>query len=247
MNQNVISITNLTRQFGSHKALTEVNLTLQAGDLFGFLGSNGAGKTTTIRILLGLLSPTSGEVRVLGFDPQTHGADIRLRSGALLEHTGLYERLSAYENLDFYARIWRLSKLQRACRVQELLESIELWDRRNEVIREWSRGMKQKLAVARALIHKPELVFLDEPSAGLDPLAAVSLREDLQKLVQTEKVTVFLTTHNLAEAEKFCTHVAVLHHGMLLANGTPAELKSLTGKNELEDAYLSLVQAETTN
>jgi ABC-2 type transport system ATP-binding protein len=247
MNTNVISITNLTRQFGDRKALSNINLAIQPGELFGFLGSNGAGKTTTIRILLGLLPPTSGKVTVLGFDPQTHGAEIRTRCGALLEHTGLYERLSAYENLDFFGRIWHLPTQQRARRVQELLESIELWDRRNEVIREWSRGMKQKLAVARTLIHKPELIFLDEPSAGLDPLAAVSLRDDLHRLVQTEKVTVFLTTHNLAEAEKLCSQVAVLHQGQLLASGTPAEIKAQTGKNELEEAFLSLVQAERIN
>lgn len=247
MNKEIITISHLTRQFGDRKALNDISLAIHPGEIFGFLGSNGAGKTTTIRILLGLLMPTSGDVQVFGLGPQTHGAEIRTRSGALLEHTGLYERLNAYENLDFYGRIWHLSAAQRAHRVQELLESIDLWDRRNEVIREWSRGMKQKLAVARTLVHKPELVFLDEPSAGLDPLAAVSLREDLHKLVQTEKVTVFLTTHNLAEAEKLCSQVAVLHNGRLLSCGTPAKVKALTGKDELEEAYLSLVQGQFTN
>ena len=132
MNQNAISISNLTRQFGDIKALNNITLTIQSNEIFGFLGSNGAGKTTTIRILLGLLPPTTGQVRVIGFDPKTQGTEIRTRCGALLEHTGLYERLSAYENLDFYGRIWHLPTQQRAHRIQELLESIELWDRRNE-------------------------------------------------------------------------------------------------------------------
>ena len=244
MNTTAIQIKNLTRRFGELTALNDISLEIPQGEIFGFLGSNGAGKTTTIRILLGLLPATSGEIRVLGFDPKTQATQIRTSSGALLEHTGLYERLSAWENLDFYGRIWHMPNLERGKRIQSLLESIELWERRNEVIREWSRGMKQKLAVARALIHKPELVFLDEPSAGLDPLAAVTLRDDLKRLVELERVTVFLTTHNLAEAEKLCRQVGVLHRGRLLDCGTPAEISARTGKSELEEAFLSLVRAE---
>ncbi len=237
-----ISTQKLSHHFGERNALKDINLQIPTGEIFGYLGSNGAGKTTTIRILLGLLAASSGEVNVLGFDPRSQAAEIRTRCGALLEHTGLYERLTAFENLDFYARIWRLSASERSRRVQELLESIDLWERRNEVILEWSRGMKQKLAVARALVHKPELVFLDEPSAGLDPLAAVALREDLLRLVNQERVTVFLTTHHLDEAEKMCSQVAVLHQGILLASGTPAEIRARTGKDELEEAFLSLVK-----
>jgi len=242
MNHYAITLSNLTRRFGSRTALQDINLEIPSGEIYGYLGSNGAGKTTTIRILLGLLSATSGSARVFGLDPQSQGAEVRTRCGALLEHTGLYERLSAYENLNFYGSIWHLSASVRARRIQELLESIELWDRKNEVIRDWSRGMKQKLAVARALIHRPELIFLDEPSAGLDPLAAVALRDDLHRLVNQQKVTVFLTTHNLAEAEKLCSQVAVLHQGHLLASGTPAEIRASTGKDELEEAFLSLVR-----
>lgn len=244
MNPFTINTQNLTRRFGERLALNNVSFQVNTGEIFGYLGSNGAGKTTTIRILLGLLPPTSGNLTVLGMDPVSQSTEIRSRCGALLEHTGLYERLSAYENLDFYGRIWRLPSAARFKRIQELLESIGLWERRNEVIREWSRGMKQKLAVARALIHRPELVFLDEPSAGLDPLAAVALRDDLHKLVQQEKVTVFLTTHRLDEAEKLCDHVAVLHNGLLLASGTPADIKAQTGKNELEEAFLNLVRTQ---
>jgi ABC-2 type transport system ATP-binding protein len=244
MSNNAIEIQQLTRKFGELIALDNISLEIPYGEIFGYLGSNGAGKTTTIRILLGLIAPTSGQVRVLGLNPQTQGDEIRTRSGALLEHTGLYERLTALENLDFYGRIWKLSELFRAQRIQQLMESVHLWDRRNEIIREWSRGMKQKLAVVRTLIHKPQLVFLDEPSSGLDPLAAANLRDDLRNLVDQEKVTVFLTTHHLAEAEQLCNRVAILNNGIILTSGKPREIISRTGKANLEEAFLSLIRAE---
>jgi ABC-2 type transport system ATP-binding protein len=156
-----------------------------------------------------------------------------VRSGALLEHHGLYERLSAAENLDYYGRIWHLSKADREKRIRELLEPLDLYKRRDEPIGRWSRGMKQKLAVARTLMHRPELIFLDEPTAGLDPVASAALRDDLMTLVSKEGVTIFLTTHNLAEAEKLCNQVAVINRGQLLANGSPAELRSRTSAPRL--------------
>jgi len=151
---------------------------------------------------------------------------IRERSGALLEHHGLYERLSAEQNLAFYARVWRLDRAAREDRVRSLLQPLGLWERRGEPVGRWSRGMKQKLAVARALLHKPGLLFLDEPTAGLDPVAASTLRDELGALVAREGVTVFLTTHNLAEAERLCGRVAVIKQGRLLAIGHPDELKA---------------------
>jgi ABC-2 type transport system ATP-binding protein len=244
MSNNVIEVNQLTRKFGELTALDNISLEISNGEIFGYLGSNGAGKTTTIRILLGLIAPTSGQVRVLGLDPQTQGDEIRTHSGALLEHTGLYERLTALENLDFYGRIWKLPEPYRLQRIQQLMESVHLWDRRNEVIREWSRGMKQKLAVVRTLIHKPQLVFLDEPSSGLDPLAAANLRDDLRSLVDQERVTVFLTTHHLTEAEQLCNQVAILNNGIILTSGKPREIISQTGKTNLEEAFLSLIRAE---
>jgi len=196
------------------------------GIVFGFLGPNGAGKTTTIRLLLGLLEPTDGRAEVLGHDTRTAAGGIRERAGALLEHHGLYERLSAEDNLAFYARVWRLSAAARRARVRELLEPLGLWERRREAVGRWSRGMKQRLAVARALLHHPALLFLDEPTAGLDPVAAASLRDELAALVAREGVTVFLTTHNLAEAERLCQRVGVIKQGRLVAVGHPDELKA---------------------
>lgn len=234
MSQMAIRTLGLTRTFGEVRAVDDVSFEVPAGTVFGFLGPNGSGKTTTIRLLLGLLQPDEGQMDVLGFDPIRQGAEVRLRCGALLEHTGLYERLSAEDNLEFYGRVWRLSAAERKARIQSLLESIGLWERRKEQVGQWSRGMKQKLAVARTLLHQPRLVFLDEPTAGLDPLAAAALREDLAFAAAQEGVTIFLTTHNLSEAEKLCTQVGVIRAGKLLMVGSPDELRMKQGSPRLE-------------
>jgi len=220
----------LTRDFGQVRAVDGLGLEVPRGIVFGFLGPNGSGKTTTIRLLLGLLDPTAGRAEVLGFDTRTEADEIRRRTGALLEFNGLYERLTAYDNLEFYARIYGLSARERRARLEEMLRNLDLWDRRDEPVGEWSRGMRQKLAVARALLHRPSLVFLDEPSAGLDPVAAAALREDLASLVAREGVTVFLTTHNLTEAEKLCALVGVIRRGRLLTVGHPDSLRGRAGE-----------------
>jgi len=222
----IIRAERLTRAFGRVRAVDGLDLEVPPGIVFGFLGPNGAGKTTTIRLLLGLLEPTDGRAEVLGHDTRTAAGGIRERAGALLEHHGLYERLSAEDNLAFYARVWKLSAAARRARVRELLEPLGLWERRREAVGRWSRGMKQRLAVARALLHHPALLFLDEPTAGLDPVAAASLRDELAALVAREGVTVFLTTHNLAEAERLCQRVGVIKQGRLVAVGHPDELKA---------------------
>ncbi|NOY10429.1 MAG: ABC transporter ATP-binding protein [Spirochaetes bacterium] len=234
MNDYVICTDNLTHDFGSLRAVDHLSLEVPGGIIFGFLGPNGAGKTTTIRLLLGLLEPTEGHARVLGFDSRTLADEIRLHSGALFEHSGLYERLSAEDNLEFYGRIWRLGTKERRTRIEELLTHLGLWERRKERVKTWSRGMKQKLAVARTLLHRPALVFLDEPTTGLDPMAAAALRDDLAALAAHEGITVFLTTHNLAEAEKLCGLVGVIRQGQLLAVGSPDELRTSRSARRLE-------------
>jgi len=225
MSDIVIRATKLGRDFKTVTALEALDLEVPAGIVFGFLGPNGAGKTTTIRLLLGLLEPTRGRAEVLGRDVASHGPEVRALSGALLEQSGLYERLSAADNLEYYGRIWRLAASERRARIRELLSHFGLWDRRAEPAGLWSRGMKQKLAVARALLHRPRLVFLDEPTAGLDPVAAASLRDDLAALAAREGTTIFLTTHNLDEAERLCHRVAIIRAGRLLAEGPVEELK----------------------
>ena len=250
MTSPAIRTTELGKQFGAVRALDELSLEIPRGIIFGFLGPNGSGKTTTIRLLLGLLAPTSGSAEVLGYDTRTSAPDIRDRSGALLEHCGLYERLSAEDNLELYGRFWGLAPAERRDRTKELLTHLDLWDRRTELVAEWSRGMKQKLAIALALLHRPELVFLDEPTAGLDPIASVALRDDLSRLVANEGVTVFLTTHNLAEAERLCALVGIVRNGRLLAVAPPTQLRATSEAPRVEitgaganDATLAMLRA----
>jgi ABC-2 type transport system ATP-binding protein len=225
MSEPAIQAHELVRDFKTVRALDHLSLEVPTGIVFGFLGPNGAGKTTAIRTFLGLVEPNAGQARVLGLDIRTQGERIRERSGALLEHNGLYERLTAEQNLDFYGRAWHMSAADRRVRIRELLMQFGLWDRRAEVVEKWSRGMKQKLAVARTVLHHPPLVFLDEPTAGLDPVASAALREDLAELARAQGVTIFLTTHNLSEAERLCALIGVIRGGRLVALGTPAELR----------------------
>jgi len=238
----------LTRDFKTVRAVDGLSIEVPSGIVFGFLGPNGSGKTTTIRLLLGLIEPTAGRAEVLGRDIARDGAAVRTDSGALLEHPGLYERMTAEQNLDFYGQVWRLPAAERRARVRQLLEPLGLWDRRREIVGTWSRGMKQKLAVARTLLHRPRLVFLDEPTAGLDPVASAALRDDLARLAASEGVTVFLTTHHLAEAERLCGLVAVIRQGRLLAVGHPDTLRArnssrveVAGRN-LDDGVLAALR-----
>ena len=223
-----ISLDGLSRDFGSIHAVDGLTLEVPRGGIFGFLGPNGAGKTTTISLLLGLLEPSGGRARVLGFDPWSQGEDVRLQTGAVLEHTGIYEALTAEDNLVFYARSWRMNPDDRQARVREVLEAMDLWDRRRDKAGTWSRGMQQRLALGRALLHRPALVFLDEPTAGLDVMAATAVRNDLARMA-ADGTTIFLTTHNMAEAERLCGQVAVIGEGRLMALGSPDELRVATG------------------
>jgi ABC-2 type transport system ATP-binding protein len=234
MTESIIRTEHLSRTFGEVKAVDDLSLVVPAGIVFGFLGPNGAGKTTTIHLLLGLLEPTQGQAWVLGFDTRTQADHIRTHSGALLEFAGLYERMTAEDNLDLYGRIYQMPTSARNARIKELLTHLDLWDRRKEQVSKWSRGMKQKLAVARALFHHPSLIFLDEPTAGFDPVAAAALRTDLAALVAREGVTVFLNTHNLTEAEKLCAQVGAIRNGKLLMVGNPNELRMSKGSLHVE-------------
>ncbi len=234
MAEPIIRTEHLSRTFGEVKAVDDLSLEVPAGIVFGFLGPNGAGKTTTIHLLLGLLEPTQGQAWVLGYDTRTQADDIRTHSGALLEFTGLYERMTAEDNLDLYGRIYQMPAADRKARTRELLTHLNLWERRKDPVGKWSRGMKQKLAVARALFHHPPLIFLDEPTAGFDPVAAAALRTDLESLVTREGVTVFLNTHNLTEAEKLCAQVGVIRDGRLLRVGNPDELRLSKGSPHID-------------
>lgn len=220
----VISLHNVAAAYGERTVLRDLSLDVERGVVFGLLGVNGAGKTTLLRLILGLLVARSGTARVLGYDGASDGREIRLRSGVLLEHHGLYERLTALENLEFHAALFGLSPAETAARAKELLEKFGLWGREHERIGSWSRGMQVRLALTRALLHRPALLLLDEPTSGLDPVAAQALRAELGPLALGDDRTVILTTHNLSEAERMCTHIGILHEGRIVAQGATRDV-----------------------
>jgi ABC-2 type transport system ATP-binding protein len=226
----MIEAKGLAKQFGKRLALQSITFSVEEGEIYGLLGRNGAGKTTTVRILACLLQPTAGTGRVAGYDILTEAPAIRARVGILTEVPGLYERLTASEYLDFFGEMYALAAPARRARAEELLRLVGLWDVRGERLRAYSKGMKQKVAIARALLHKPRVVFFDEPTAALDPESAKTVRDYLQYLAEERRVTVLLCTHNLAEAERLCRRLSIVRGGRQIAEGTPAELKATIGQ-----------------
>ena len=214
----------LSRNFGHLRAVSELDLKIDIGEVFGFLGPNGSGKTTTVRLLNCLLKPSSGWAKVMGYHLVESPTEIRRRTGVLTETAALYERLSAVENLKVFARLYGLSQVKASQRIDDLLEFLGLSARRDDAVGSFSTGMRKRLALARALIHEPELLFLDEPTSGLDPEASRLVRDLLSELGSDGGRTVFLCTHNLDEAQRLCTRVAVLEDGRVIASGSPEEL-----------------------
>lgn len=251
--ERVIAAEGLTRRFGDLVAVDGLSLEVYPGEIFGFLGHNGAGKTTSVRLFNGVLAPDAGRLRVLGSEPVSDGPVLRRHTGVLTETPSLDERLSGRDNLLIFADIYGVPRSEVPVRVEELLNTFELSHRAGDRVGEYSKGMKQRLALARALLHKPELLFLDEPTAGLDPVAAHRVHALITRLSREEQRTIVLCTHNLAEAQKLCHRVAVLEHGRLVASGTPAELTSALGRSlrlEIEvasdglDKALEVLQTE---
>ena len=225
MNESPVILTEgLTRRFDNITAVDDLNLEIYPGEVLGFLGHNGAGKTTTVRLLNGVLTPTSGKARVLGLDPSVEGAVLRQRTGVLTETPSVDERLTGYENLSIFASLFNVPPTNVESRVAELLDIFQLTDRAGDRVSEYSKGMKQKLALARAIIHQPELLFLDEPTSGLDPVITRQVHTLIRDLSKNGGHTVFLCTHNLEEAQRLCDRVAVLENGKMVALGSPAEL-----------------------
>lgn len=237
-----IEVVDLVRTFGSIKAVNGLSFAVRPGTIFGFLGPNGAGKTTTIRLLLGLLRPDSGGACVCGFDATLESREVRERCGVLLEDDGLYRDLGAARNLEFHARIRGMEADSARRRIESILKNSGWWERRDEPVGRWSRGMRRRLALARATLHRPEVVFLDEPTAGLDPLVAAGLREELALMAAENGITVFLTTHNLSEVEKLCQEVIIIQSGRAVASGTPEDLKR--GFDDLEEAFRYIMEGE---
>ena len=239
-----IDCAGLTRDFGGIRALDGIDLSVPRGTVFGFLGPNGAGKTTTIRLLLGLIAPTSGLVRVLGHELPGQGAQVRGRTGTVLDHHGLYEGLSVRANLEFAACAYGLDRPAARRRVDEVVEGFGLAHRLDERPAQLSRGMRQRMAVARALLGRPELLVLDEPTNGLDASASAALRREVSGLV-TGGTTVFLTTHLLAEAERMCDQVAVVKAGRVVATGAPADLRRGSNVRRVHVEGTALLAAAT--
>ena len=224
MDAPAIECHGLSRRFGAREAVANLDFSVPRGAVFGFLGPNGAGKTTTARMMVGMLRPSGGSVRVLGRDPIADGEWVRARTGVMLDNVGLYDRLTARANLEFAARIARLPNREAHDRVDDALHRVELWDRQHDRVSGFSKGMRQKLGLARALIANPELLILDEPTAGLDPANIVMVRELLLALAAESGRTIFLCTHLLAEAQRICDRVAIIQAGRLVALGDPNAL-----------------------
>src|SRR5690606_2964516 len=227
--QPIIQTRALTRQFGTLTAVSDLTLEVYQGEVFGFLGHNGAGKTTTIRLLNGILAPTSGSATVLNLSPQNDGRALRQRTGVLTESPALDERLSGYANLSIYADLYSVPAADKASRIAHLLETFGLADRAGEKVGGYSKGMKQRLALARALIHNPEILFLDEPTAGLDPIVTRQVHDMIIRLSREEGRTIFLCTHNLAEAQRLFNRIGVMERGRLIALGKTDELAHEAG------------------
>ncbi len=246
---SVVVTEGLTRHFDEITAVDDLTIEIYTGEVLGFLGHNGAGKTTTVRLLNGVLTPTSGSVKVLGFDPVRQGAELRRHTGVLTETPSVDERLTGIENLMLYGALFGVPETELEGRVTELLDIFQLEERGADRVSEYSKGMKQKLALARALIHKPSLLFLDEPTSGLDPVITRQVHTIIQDLSQNENNSVFLCTHNLEEAQRLCDRVAVLEYGKLVAFGTPRELARSLWKGlrlEITTSYDAVDAAQNT-
>jgi ABC-2 type transport system ATP-binding protein len=224
----IVEVNGLTKAFGSHTAVDHLSFAVDEGEVFGLLGPNGAGKTTTIRMLSCLIAPSKGGAKVAGYNIAENPLDVRQTVGILTENPSLYERLSAQENMDFFAEAYNLSEpKEKNRRIRELFEFFDLWERRNDKVATFSKGMKQKLAIARALVHKPPILFLDEPTSGLDPESAKEVRDLMNMLSRREKHTILLCTHRLEDAEKLCNRVMIINKGKNIVIGTPDALQNL--------------------
>jgi len=242
--ENIIEIKNLTKKFKEITAVDGISFNVKKGEIFAFLGPNGAGKTTTIKMLTTLATPTSGTILINGYDPTKQQNEARASFGIVFQDPSLDDDLTAYENLDMHGMLYKVKAKDRKERIEQLLRYVELWDRRKDLVKHFSGGMKRRLEIARGFLHHPKVLFLDEPTIGLDPQTRNHIWEYLKKMNTEEGTTVFLTTHYMEEADKVCNRIAVIDHGKIIAQGTSEELKASTNTNSLEDAFLALTGSE---
>lgn len=233
-----ISVKNLSKNFKDFKAVKNISFSVEKGKIFAFLGPNGAGKTTTIKMLTTLLNPTFGSISLNGYDVLKEQDNARKSFGIVFQDPSLDDELTAYENMQFHAVLFGLKNVKT--RIEELLKFVKLWERKDHLVKTFSGGMKRRLEIARGLLHKPSVLFLDEPTIGLDPQTRNLLWTHIKDLNKKEHVTVFLTTHYMNEAEKMADMIAVIDYGNIIAQGTSEELKKQTKTKTLEEAFLSL-------
>ncbi len=236
----MIKVQNLVKRFGEVAAVDDVSFEVERGEVFAFLGPNGAGKTTTIKMLTTLLRPTSGRLELDGLDPTVRRDEVRRRFGVVFQDPSLDQELTAWENMEIHGVLYGVPRRERRARAEELLRLFELWERRDSLVKTFSGGMRRRLEIARGLLHTPKVLFLDEPTLGLDPQSRNQMWTHVKKLNESDQVTVFLTTHYMDEAERVADRIAVIDHGRIVATGSPAELKERTNTDSLEGAFLAL-------
>jgi ABC-2 type transport system ATP-binding protein len=240
MKPAIIDVKNLTKKFGDFTAVNGVSFTVEKGMIFGFLGPNGAGKTTSIKMLTTLLKPTSGQVLLDGHDPVGDQDGVRRTFGIVFQDPSLDDELTAKENMEFHGVLYKVPPGLRRKRIEELLKVVELWDRRDDLVKQFSGGMKRRLEIARGLLHHPLILFLDEPTVGLDPQTRNHIWSYIKNLNRLEGITVFFTTHYMEEAERVADQVTIIDHGKIIAHGTPAALKKKARAKSLEQAFIRL-------
>lgn len=236
----MIRVSNLVKKFGDFTAVKDISFDVRQGEIFAFLGPNGAGKTTTIKMLTTLLHPTSGTIELDGLNPMLKAREARQRFGIVFQDPSLDAEQTAWENMDLHGALYHVPRKVRTERSTMLLKLFELWDRKDSYVKTFSGGMKRRLEIARGLLHTPKILFLDEPTLGLDPQSRNQLWTHVKNLNESEKTTVFLTTHYMDEADRVAHRIAIMDHGMIVAVGTSAELKEQTKSNSLEAAFLAL-------
>ncbi len=230
----------MNKTFGGIKAVDDVSFEIKEGEIFAFLGPNGAGKTTTIKMLTTLLHPTSGEIKLGGYNPATNSSEVRRSFGIVFQDQSLDDELTAYENMELHGVLYSVPTVVRKARIEELLKFVELWDRKDDFVKHFSGGMKRRLEIARGLLHHPKILFLDEPTLGLDPQTRNHIWNYIKNLNKEEGVTIFFTTHYMEEADRIAQRIAIIDHGKIIAQGSPEELKQKTKTTLLEDAFLAL-------
>ena len=238
--ESIIEVKDLVKSFGDFTAVDDISFSVKPGEIFAFLGPNGAGKSTTIKMLTTLLRPTSGTILLNGADPTKNPEEVRRSFGIVFQDPSLDDELTAKENMEFHGVLYNVPTKIRRERIEQLMKFVELWDRRDSLVKEFSGGIKRRLEIARGLLHHPKVIFLDEPTLGLDPQTRNHMWSYLQELNKQEGITVFFTTHYMEEAARIARQIAIIDHGKIIASGTAQELMTKTGKASLEDAFLEL-------